>query len=140
MLAGVLLHVIEAARPVDLAVDTGADRERPVDEMDQPAVVLVHDVHHGAAAEAAEIVRLAARGRVERGFAERHREAVGARLTGGDLGIELVQVGVGVVEALGHACPEGKVRGSVAPASAKPAARRRQLSQWPQGPPSADGS
>jgi hypothetical protein len=71
-------------------------------------VVLVHDVEDARGAETAEVVRLAARGRIERGAIEAHVPAIARRIGNGDGGVEGLQVGVGVVETSGHAAGSSK--------------------------------
>ena len=98
VLAGVLLHVVEAAGPVHAAV-----HGRPVDRVGEQvgdAVTLVHDVHHRGAAEGPGVVRLAARGGIEGGAVEVYSAAAVGTVHDG--GVEVAQVGVGVVEAEGH--------------------------------------
>ncbi len=73
VLASVLLHVVEAARPIH---DAGhlAGRRGPLQHVPhQPVLDLYAD--HGPARQGARIVRLAAAGRVERGTIERNRRA-----------------------------------------------------------------
>ena len=70
-----LLHVVEAARPVDFAVHLRADRKRPVGQMQN---VAVHDLHvqNACGIDRAGIERLTARGWVKRAAVEPHVEAV----------------------------------------------------------------
>ena len=77
VLAGVLLHVVEAARPVDDAGDPVA-RQRCLEDMGD-AIALVHHVQDGDAAEPAGVERLAAGGGVEGGAVEVDPAAVGVR-------------------------------------------------------------
>ena len=98
VLAGVLLHVVEAAGPVEGAVDgpvwSGSG------EAVRDAVVLVDDFDNGDAGDGAGIEGLAAGGGVERGAVEVDGAAVVGAVE--DTGGEFAEVGVGVVEALGH--------------------------------------
>ena len=83
MLAGVLLHVIEAARPIDAAVNRPG-LQFAIDDMDDFVAVVAHFEHVGVA-KLAVIARLSARGRIQRRLIEhdlpRWRCAVNARLT-----------------------------------------------------------
>ena len=76
VLAGVLLHVVEAPCPVHRALDAGPDLEAAVEHVHEPAILVVDDVDDAAAAERAEVVGLSAGGRIERGGRERHLEAI----------------------------------------------------------------
>ena len=60
VLAGVLLHVIEAPRPVDLAADDLAGLQGSGDDVRDRAVLAIDHVGHRRAAERAGIERLAA--------------------------------------------------------------------------------
>ena len=83
---------------------TGARLERAVDDVQDRAVVAIDDVDDPRVAERAGVERLAAGRRIERRAIE-HDRAAGRRATStsSDVGVELAQVGVGVVEAFGHA-------------------------------------
>jgi hypothetical protein len=98
MLAGVLLHVVEPAVPVHHAT-CPLSRERAREEVRHP-IPLVHHVHDGDAAEAAGIMGLAAGGGVEGGPIEVDPAAVVRARDDG--GVEVAEVGVGIVEAVGH--------------------------------------
>ena len=137
VLAGVLLHVIESPGPVDLAVDGGAGGERPIQHVGDLTVLAVDHLEHGGIAQPPRVERLTARGRIERGAVERHPGPAVLVAGRGDGGVERGRERVGVVEAFGHGRSR---RGSGTPASAKPFARSRQLSQRPHGDRSADGS
>ncbi len=104
VLAGVLLHVLEAARPIDPPAHRTA-RNLPFDHVHDAAVVFVDDVDDAGAAERAGIERLAA-GRGIEGRAVEHDGVTcgdaGHRLGRHDRGVELGGVRVGVVDALGH--------------------------------------
>ena len=74
MLAGVLLHVVEASGPVDVARDRIAVDRRAQHVRDP--LSLVDDVRHLGAAEPSGVVRLAAGGGVERRAVEVDSPAV----------------------------------------------------------------
>ena len=115
MLAGVLLHVVEAALPVDVAFDFGADGERLADEMPDLAAVVFFDgvdgdIEGGAAgrdgAEEAGIEGLAAAGGVKGGAVEGDLPDGFAFGTGefaniGDDSGERLQERIGVIEPFG---------------------------------------
>ena len=112
VLAGVLLHVIEAPRPVDRAVARGAPTSSgPSTTCTSRSVVVIDDVDDAPAAERAEVVRLPAGGGIERRADERDREAVAGRGAGGDVGVERLAIGVGVIETVGHAAARESRRG-----------------------------
>ena len=104
VLAGVLLHVLEAAGPVDPPAHQ-ARLDLSLDEMNDAAVVFVDDLDDASGAERARIERLAARGRVK-GRAIEHDGVPsgisGDRLDAHDGRLELGRVRIGVVDALGH--------------------------------------
>ena len=102
VLARVLLHVIEPARPVHDALDQGARFERPVNHVHDARGLMVDHIEHQASAQSTEIVRLSSPGWIESGRGERHFEPPVRGLAGRHLGFEFGQVGVGVVEAFGH--------------------------------------
>ena len=79
VLAGVLLHVVEAAGPVDVALDFGAEGERLADVVPDLAVLVFFDgvdgnvegcARGGDGAEQAGVIGLAAAGGVEGGAVE----------------------------------------------------------------------
>ena len=95
MLPGVLLHVIEPPRPVDLAVDRcpGVRGVRAcltlgVHDVRDRAVFLIDDVHDAKAAERPGVERLAAGGGIEGRPVERDRPAVAARFDRLDGGVK----------------------------------------------------
>ena len=102
MLTGVLLHVIEPSRIVDLSDQHRAHRHADrFGEAMHDAVILIDYVDDGDAAERAQIVWLPAGGGVERGAVEHHATAVV-----GDVehdGREAGKARVGVIQAIGHA-------------------------------------
>ncbi len=108
VLPGVLLHVVESTRPVDGPVHARSDVERTIDEMHEPAILVIDHVDDGPSAEPPEIVRLPAGGRIERRGRQCHREAITRGRTGRDVGVELRLAGVGVVEAVGHGVRRGR--------------------------------
>src|SRR5580700_9754858 len=110
MLSGVLLHVVEAARPLDATFD-GAGGEFLVDDVDD-VVVLIADVEDVGFREETDVVRLAAGGGIEGGLVEndfpgRNRAAGagdgGAGFASEDAGFEVLEVGIVVIESMsGH--------------------------------------
>ena len=104
--------------------------------MHNRTVVSIDDVDYAGAANRSGIERLTAGCRVERGAIEHDAGAAGDIADVDDKGIELCEMRIGVIETLGH---DGST-GSVIPASRKPFARSRQLSQRPHGVPSDRGS
>src|SRR4029450_10827403 len=90
-----------------------------------PPILPTHTVHDPRAAEGSGIARLPAGCRIERGPIEHEAGGTPNVAHVDDRGVELLQIRIGVVEAFGH----GWRTGSSAPASRKPFARRRQLSQ-----------
>src|SRR5215216_294670 len=108
MLPRVLLHVIEAPRPVEAPFDPGAGLERPLDPM--PDLVPFNArLEDGSPPEGPSIERLAAAARVERGRVQYH---TCASLLGHDAlddSFELFAAGIFVVEATSQ---EGRSLGS----------------------------
>src|SRR5262245_16419214 len=96
MLAGVLLHVVEASRPIDAAVH-GSQMKFAVDDMDD-FFSFIANIQDLGFVEAAEIVRLAARGGIKSSRVEHHRPgscgAVRFRLAALDLCVELALEGI----------------------------------------------
>ena len=82
MLAGVLLHVIEAPRPVDLAVCFASwlPHSGLLDDVHDRPVVFVDDVEDARSAEKTGVKRLAARGGIERCAIEADEDAAVAFL------------------------------------------------------------
>src|SRR5215471_5648158 len=116
MLPGVLLHVVEAARPVNAAIDF-AGRDRPVYDVQDLVVFQIADVEDVCVAKLAEVVRLAAGSRIEVGLVEEHapagavlaRDEVRHRLAAQDLCREIVLERIVVVEAAsGHGGYKGE--------------------------------
>ena len=69
MLAGVLLHVIKAARPVDAAIND-AGRYRTVHHVQDVVVFQVANIENIGFTELAEVVGLTSRGGIEMGLIE----------------------------------------------------------------------
>ena len=98
MLAGVLLHVIEAAGPVDLSLDLGGRKRRFEDVRD--AVVFIHDVADRDASERAHIERLSAGGWVKHGTVQ---ICATPFIRGFDnAGVKFAQITIVVVQAFRH--------------------------------------
>ena len=74
MLAGVLLHVAESARPIDLAREV-TTAGQPIDHMPEPALFLGLHIHHLGLAHSAVIRSLSAALREEPALLEFHRGA-----------------------------------------------------------------
>ena len=77
VLAAVLLPVIEAACGVDGAGDRRATVERPIDDVDHLAGVVLEDVHDTGVAEPAGVEGLAAGGRIEGRLRQPQRKTPG---------------------------------------------------------------
>ena len=93
VLAAVVLHVIPAPRPVDLAVDGAAGGQRCGQQVPDYVAVAAH-VQHGYAVQRARVVGLAAAGGVE-GCAVQRRGRLAVDLAGVDHpGVEGGEVGV----------------------------------------------
>ena len=109
--------------------------------MQNSAVVAIDHVDDASRTEDAGIERLATGGRIEGGPIENDGEVARTLrhcVDADNRRVELAGVGVVIVEAFGHECPP--ITGSATPASSNPFARRRQLSQRPQGAPDGAGS
>ena len=78
MLAGVLLHIIEPADPIDDAGHLTFEQRRGEDMGD--AVLFVHHIGHRNPVDSSKVVRLAARGWIERGLLQIETAAIGRRL------------------------------------------------------------
>ena len=100
VLAGVLLHVLESALPVDCAVDR-SDSGLAIEHV-HDVVVSIDDVDDARVAKRPGVERLPAGGRIERGAIEDDGRLAVELLGMDDGGVELDGVGVGVVEALGQ--------------------------------------
>ena|SRR5687767_10458653 len=98
MLTGMLLHVIEAADPIDRALDV-ADAER-IREPVRDAIVLVDDIHDACSADRPGIEWLPSRGRIEGSAIEINGTAI--RGTFHDPRRKFTKVGIGVIETFSH--------------------------------------
>ena len=98
VLTAMLLHVIEAAIPIDGALDRLGRQGRGQEVGD--AIVLVHHIDHRDSADGAGIEGLPARTGVEGGAVE--VDGLGVRGAVDHARGEIAQVGIGVVEAFGH--------------------------------------
>jgi hypothetical protein len=134
VLAGVLLHVIEPPRPVDLAAHALAHGDRHARDVDDLAILAVDDLDDVGRAEPPHVERLPARRRIERRPIEHDVRTPVDLVTGDDRRVERSQRRIRVIQAFSHRA------GSATPASSNPFARRRQLSQRPHGRPSGPGS
>jgi hypothetical protein len=109
VLAGVLLHVIESAKPVDLPDDAVTGRERRRRHVNDRPLRAVGDLNDVGIAQAPHVKRLPARRRIERGLVQHDAIAVPVALATHHRTLEGAGHGVGVVEALGgngHGCLE----------------------------------
>ena len=73
MLPGVLLHVIEAARPMNAALGA-TDRDGTVHDVND-AVILIQHIDHVGVAELAEVMWLAAGGGIQQSLVENNAPA-----------------------------------------------------------------
>jgi hypothetical protein len=116
MLAGVLLHVVDPARPIDLALDRANRncRRRVMHNVVRYAYLgsdgrswrirdrHIRDFQDFHLAETAEVVGLAARSWVECGAVQNDFPAVAFALAGNDVRFEFFLKRIVVVEPLGH--------------------------------------
>ena len=93
VLAGVLLHVVEPPRPVDMAADLRAHGQRPVAQVGDDAVLLVH-VQHPGVPQRAVVGGLPAALRVKGRAVEHHRKAAGHGGAAYDLRGEILHIGI----------------------------------------------
>ncbi len=108
MLTGVLLHVVEAARPVDLRGGRGARHERLLDDM-HDIVVSILDVEYPNAIDRPGVEWLTARCWIERRPIEHDFDTAVARLATDDRRVERRAGGLGVIDSCGHArCSIGR--------------------------------
>lgn len=98
MLATVLLHVIEAAGPIDATLDLRSVHGR-LGDMDN-ALAFLEDFQDRRIGNPAKVVWLAAGSRIEGGPIQTDAAPVGAPVH--NRGREVAQVGIVVVEALGR--------------------------------------
>ncbi len=101
VLPGVLLHVIETPRPVDLAGHRRAVRERRRQHVDD-FVSVIDGVDDIRPAEPASVERLAAGRGVEGSPIERDGRAPVVIERAGDDGVEPAAGGVGVIQPVRH--------------------------------------
>ena len=102
VLPGMLLHVIETPRPVDLAGDQRALRERRCQHVDD-VVAVVDGVDDFGRSEPAGVERLAAGRGVEGGAIERSGRAARVIERACDSGVEPAAGGFGVIQPVRHA-------------------------------------
>ena len=93
MLSGVLLHQIEAARPVKLALHSAADGQRAVAGVDHLPVPLV-DLEDPDAPQQARVIGLAAPLGVKGGLVQGDVKALLPLLAGENAGGKAGQVGI----------------------------------------------
>src|SRR5687768_13754882 len=102
MLAGVLLHVIEAPRPIDLARDDVAGLQRARHEVRDRAVLTIDDVADRGAAERTGVERLAARRGIKRRLIEHDVPGARRAFDAYDRGIKGLAIGLGVIQPVRH--------------------------------------
>ena len=93
MLAGVLLHVIEPAQPIDLAVNGVVNiRHRPLDHMQHAFIFNFNAINHARLPERSRVAWLAAAGGIKGRAIKRNRyRAVVPLVYAGDASIEFEQ-------------------------------------------------
>ena len=106
MLAGMLLNVIEAAIPIDAAVNLTA-RNRAIREVNQAAVFFIENFDDFRFAESTRVMRLPARSGIKRGAIENDTPPIGVLFTRNYLGVEFAQERIVIVEAL---CDRGSAQ------------------------------
>jgi hypothetical protein len=102
-----LLHVIETAGPV-YSTCHSISGERPGQEVRHP-LTLVYHFHHVDPAKLAGIKGLATGGRVKGGPIQ--IDPTGVVSPGGNCRLEIANVGVGIIESVGHREPGASMRG-----------------------------
>ena len=102
MLAAVLLHVIPAPGPVDAPVHFIAHSQRCVHLVPDLALRIHEHVRDARVVDRAGVVGLAAGGGIERGSVQRHDVPAVAQLRAHDLRVKFGQIGIVVIESLGH--------------------------------------
>lgn len=102
MLAGMLLHMVKASCPIDLA-PRPLSREGGGKQVRNP-VAFVHDIGHLDSPEAAAIERLATGSGIEGCLVE--VDAAGIVRPVYDGGLEIAEVCVGIIESVGHGEPD----------------------------------
>ncbi len=112
VLAGVLLHVVEPACPVDRAgyclPHAHRGRIRSVDHVSDVAVLEIENVDDGPGAELPSIEGLAPGGWIEGCAIERHLDVAGGLRHASDDGLEDSCVRFVVVEAIRHCLSHGQ--------------------------------
>ncbi len=115
VLAAVVLHVIPAPRPVDLAVHRGSNGQGRRQQVPDRVAVAAH-VQHGYAVQRARIMGLAAAAGVEGGAVQRHGRLAVDLAGVNHLGVEGGEVGSVVVQSLGHqAFTKGQIVDAIIP-------------------------
>jgi hypothetical protein len=107
MLTGMLLHVVKAAGPVH-APGYWASRKRVGQDVDDP-LSFVHYVGNLDSTQIAGVKWLPARSRVKGGAVEVNPPTVVTSFQDG--GFELAEIGIGVVQSVGHGEPNALERG-----------------------------
>jgi hypothetical protein len=103
-LARVLLHVLEAAVPVDPRANR-AEGYRRIDHVQHGAILALDDLGDARVAENARVERLPSRGRIERGAIQEHgptRPCLSCAHLLHDVRLELAEVTVRVIQARRH--------------------------------------
>ena len=103
VLAGMLLHVIETAYPVDAPLDPRSDGQRRVHHVPHLAVLVHIYVHNVRAAQRARVVGLPAAGGVKRTAIQTHAPRVPLRLARQHRRVKFLQIGIVVIQSLRHA-------------------------------------
>ena len=99
MLPGVLLHVVEAPRPIDLARHLAVRRERRRETV-RNALLLIHHFDHRHPGDRPSIERLSARSRIKERAVQVHGAPVPGALHYARL--KFAPVGIGVIEPFSH--------------------------------------
>ena len=102
MLAGVLLHVIEPARPVYVPANTAVLLELTIDTVHDRVIGALEHLEHACGIDRTGVVGLAPRCRIERRAIERDDPMLTLTLHIANDGIEFNQVWIRVIEALGR--------------------------------------
>ena len=138
MLAGVLLHVIDAAGPVDPPGDLRSGLQAAFHHMHHVPVVAILDIEDRETAESPRVERLASGRGIKRGAIEDDLRTLARLAAGADKRLELPKLGVVVIETIRHA--PTRPAGSGIPTSAKPRARSTHESHRPHAAPPGPGS
>src|SRR3990172_2169556 len=104
MLTRVLLHVVEAARPIDDAMHVRSNLNgiAVFDNVRHTAVAFVDDLDHSRAAKCADVAGLASGGGIETRAIQTHARMPASSLDAQDRCVELSAIWIEVVEPLGH--------------------------------------